>query len=62
MSQPLNLAPARGPSAWERMERESKMDQGSLAAIAGGAILTASLLARPSSRGRWAAAFGVKLG
>ena len=59
MSQPLNLTPARGPSAWARLERESKMDHGSLAAIAGGAMLTASLLARPSTGRRWAAAFGV---
>ena len=59
MPQPLNLAPARGPSAWARMDRESKMDQRSLVAIAGGAILTASALARPSTGSRWAAAFGV---
>jgi hypothetical protein len=41
------------------MERESKMDQGALAAIAGGAIFTASMLARRSTRRTWAAAFGV---
>ena len=59
MPQPLNLTPARGPSAWARMDRESKMDQRSLFAIAGGAMLTASVLARPSTARRWAAAFGV---
>jgi hypothetical protein len=59
MPQPLNLAPARGPSVWARMDRESQVDQRSLVAIAGGAILTASVLARPSAGRRWAAALGV---
>jgi len=41
------------------MDRESRMDQRSLVAIAGGAVLTASALGRPSTARRWAAAFGV---
>lgn len=59
MPQPLNLAPARGPSAWARLDRESKMDQRSLAAIVSGAVLTASALGRPSAGRRWAATLGV---
>jgi len=59
MPQPLNLAPARGPSVWARMDRESRMDQRSLVAIAGGATLIASVLGRPSAARRWAAVFGV---
>lgn len=62
MSQPLNLTPARGPSVWERLERESTMNRYSLATIASGAALMASVLARPSggrAQRRWAATLGV---
>jgi len=62
MSQPLNLTPARGPSVWERLERESTLNRYSLATIASGAVVMASVLARPSA-GRaqrtWAAALGI---
>ena len=58
MPQPLNLTPARGPSVWERLDRESTMDRYSLAAIASGAALMASVLGRRSVGRTWAAAFG----
>jgi len=62
MSQPLNLTPARGPSVWDRLERESTMNRYSLGAIAGGAALIASVLGRPSAgraRRTWAATLGL---
>ena len=56
----LNLTPARGPSVWDRMERDTKIDQCSLAMIVGGAMLTASALGRRrSASSRWAAAIGL---
>jgi hypothetical protein len=41
------------------MDRETRMDQRSLVAITGGAMLIASVLGRPSAARRWAAVVGV---
>jgi hypothetical protein len=55
----LNLAPARGPSVWARMDRDAKTDRRWLAMIVGGAVLAASARRRSSIGRAWALALGL---
>jgi hypothetical protein len=51
MAHSLNLSPARGPSTWERMERESQRDKFGMTLIGVGlSLVTAGLLLRPWGR------------
>jgi hypothetical protein len=51
MTDSLNLSPARGPSTWERMERESQRDKFGATLIALGlGLAAAGLLLRPSRK------------
>jgi hypothetical protein len=51
MSHSLNLSPARGPSAWKRMERESQRDKFGMTLIGVGlSLVAAGLLLRPRGR------------
>jgi hypothetical protein len=53
MTPSLNLSPARGPSTWERMERESQRDKFGMTLIGVGlSLVTAGLLLRPWGRRR----------
>jgi hypothetical protein len=61
MQPSLNLTPARGPSVWVRMDRESAAERRWLAMIAGGAVVIAatSAMRRPSNGRAWVAALGL---
>jgi hypothetical protein len=51
MAHSLNLSPARGPSTWERMERESQRDKFGMTLIGAGlSLVAAGLLLRPWGR------------
>jgi hypothetical protein len=53
MAHSLNLSPARGPSTWERMQRESQRDKFGLTLIGAGlSLVAAGLLLRPWGRRR----------
>ena len=48
MTQSMNLSPSRGPSTWERMERESQRDKfGGILIALGLGLAAAGLLVRP---------------
>ena len=55
----MNLTPARGPSAWDRMERESKLDRVAISLVTAGAALSSSALWQRDRRRAWAIALGV---
>jgi hypothetical protein len=46
----LNLSPARGPSVWDRIDRQSKLDRLALILISSGAAASAVVLARQRGR------------
>ena len=50
MPSPLNLSPERGPSAWDRLERQSALERLGLFLLSGGAA--ASTIALTQRRGR----------
>jgi len=51
MAPSLNLSPARGPSTWERMDRESQRDKFGMTLIGVGlSLLAVGLLLRPWGR------------
>jgi hypothetical protein len=51
MAPSLNLSPNRGPSTWERMERESQLDElGMILLVLGLALAAVGLFVRPSVR------------
>jgi hypothetical protein len=57
MSSAMNLSPARGPSVWERLDRQSKLDRLAIVLISSGAAASATALARQRGRS-WIFAFG----
>jgi hypothetical protein len=58
MTRPLNLSPSRGPSVWDRLDRESKLERIGSGAVAAGTALAAYAM-WGSRRHRWVLTLGI---